>query len=290
MDIVNCTNCGYVGEVETYSDICPRCLLEGTLQDVLKQELYNGDCIQVLSTLADSSIDLVLTDPPYGVAYQNNYTLNKHKKIANDDVVDYLTFGKECFRVLKDNSHAYFFTRFDTYPQHYQQLKEAGFTIKNVLVIEKGHVGGVGDLKGSFSNNSEWIIFCQKGRREFEETKLMKNMKPTGKKCARDGQPVPEYKRRFFSCWFGENYPKSTYNASWQKKHGIYHPTIKNVACLDWLIQISSKEYDVVLDSFMGSGSTGMACKGLNRHFIGIEIDKGYYEMAKKRLESNLGL
>lgn len=79
-------------------------------------------------------------------------------------------------------SHAYFFTRFDVYPYHYVQLKKIGFNIKNVLVIEKGHIGGGGDLDGGFANNCEWLIFCHKGRRVFNKTKLMKNTKPVGKK------------------------------------------------------------------------------------------------------------
>ena len=286
MDYVKCNNCSFEGYVEDYLDTCPNCNNDGTLQDYVYSNLHNDDCINVLKAMDSNSVDLILTDPPYGIGYQNNYTLNKHKKITNDDVIDYYTFGKECYRVLKDNSHAYFFTRFDTYPYHYQQLKEAGFNIKNVLVIEKGHIGGVGDLKGSYANNSEWIIFCQKGRREFEHTKLMKNSKPAGKKCARQGNPIQEYKTRFNTCWFGEEYPKSTYNSSWQKKNNIYHPTIKNVECLEWLIQISSKEFDIVLDPFMGSGSTGVACKNTYRNFIGVEIDNTYFNIAKERIEN----
>lgn len=246
------------------------------------------DCIEGMKQLENESINLILTDPPYGIDYQNNYTLKKHNKIKNDDIIDYYSFGKECYRLLKNNSHAYFFTRFDVYPEHYRQLTEIGFNIKNVLVVEKGHIGGVGDLKGSYANNSEWIIFCQKGRREFNKTQLMKNTKPIGKKCARQGNPIQEYKTRFNSCWFGEEYPKSTYNSSWQKKNNIYHPTIKNVEFLEWLIQISSDENDVVLDPFMGSASTAIACINTMRNYTGFEIDDNYFEMANNRIQNHL--
>lgn len=249
-------------------------------------KIYNCNAIISMKKIPDDFVDLIFTDPPYGIEYQNNYTLNKHSKINGDDKIDYLTMGKECFRILKNDSHAYFFTRFDVYPYHYQQLKEIGFNIKNVLVIEKGHIGGVGDLKGSYANNCEWIIFCQKGRREFSKTELMKNTKPAGKKCARQGNPIQEYKTRFNSCWFGDEYPKSTYNSSWQKKNNIYHPTIKNVECIEWFIQISSNENDIVLDPFVGSGSTAVACVNTKRKYIGFEIDKNYCEIAEKRLKS----
>ncbi len=251
-------------------------------------KIYNCNAIISMKKIPDDFVDLIFTDPPYGIEYQNNYTLNKHSKINGDDKIDYLTMGKECFRILKNDSHAYFFTRFDVYPYHYQQLKEIGFNIKNVLVIEKGQIGGVGDLKGSYANNCEWIIFCQKGRREFSKTKLMKNTKPAGKKCARQGNPIQEYKTRFNSCWFGEEYPKSTYNSSWQKKNNIYHPTIKNVECIEWLIQISSNKNDIVLDPFMGSGSTAIACMNTERNYIGFELDNTYYEIANNRINQHI--
>ena len=293
MDLIKCINCDFVGAIKTGEDICPNCNKVGFLSwldkgnqelDGLYNKILNCDCIDGFKLINDESVDLIVSDPPYGVGYMNNYTLDKHKKIINDDINSYKWFLSECYRVLKPNSHIYLFTRFDMYPQHYNDLIEAGFKVKNVLVVEKGHIGGVGDLKGSYRNNSEWIIFAHKGRKEFEKTKLMKNAKPAGKKVARGGNPVPEYKTRFDSCWFGEQYPKSTYNASWQKKNGIKHPTIKNVELLEWLIQISSKENEVVLDMFMGSGSTALACKNTNRNYIGFEIDKDYYEVALKRV------
>lgn len=283
MDFIKCNECGFIGYVQQFSDECPVCKNTHALQDMYNGKfLFNDDCLDILKNMQDKSIDMVFTDPPYGVNYQNNYTLNKHKKIANDDTIDYLTFGKECYRVLKDNSHAYFFTRFDVYPEHAMQLRGAGFTIKNVLVVEKGHIGGVGDLNGSYANNSEWVIFCQKGRREFNKTTLMKNSRPVGKKCARQGNPIQEYKTRFNTCWFGDDLPKCTYNSSWQKKTGILHPTVKNVEFIKWILQISSNEEDVVLDPFMGSGSTGKACEATDRRFIGIELDNAYFNLYNK--------
>lgn len=242
------------------------------------------DCIDGMKLIEDESIDLVVTDPPYGIEYQNNYTLRKHNKIYGDNKIDYLSMGKECYRVLKNNSHAYFFTRFDVYPYHYVQLKKIGFNIKNVLVIEKGHIGGGCDLDGGFANNCEWLIFCHKGRRVFNKTKLMKNTKPVGKKTARHNNPAQEYKTRFNSCWFGDRYPKSTYNSSWQKKNNMFHPTIKNVECIKWLIQISSNYGDLILDPFMGSGSTAVACMLTERNFIGFEISGDYCKIAERRL------
>lgn len=236
--------------------------------------------------MKNNSVNLIFTDPPYGINYQNNYTLKQHEKIVGDDGIDYQKFSDESYRILKDNSCGYVFTRFDTYPYHYNCLKNSGFNIKNCLVVEKGQIGGVGDLRGSFANNSEWIIFFVKGRFEFKETKLMKNSKPTGKKCARDGNPIKEFKTRFNSCWFGDDYPKSTHNSSWQKKNNIFHPTIKNEEFIRWIILMSSNEGDIVFDPFGGSGSTYIASLKTQRKFLGYEIDPIYYELIQNRIKN----
>jgi site-specific DNA-methyltransferase (adenine-specific) len=238
-----------------------------------------------MKKLPNEYIDLIITDPPYGINYQNNYTLKTHDVLEGDNGIDYQLFANEIYRVLKNNSAAYIFTRFDVYPFHYNCLANAGFHIKNCLVIEKGHIGGVGDLKGSFANNSEWIIYCTKGRKEFNQTKLMKNSKPAGKKCAREGNPIQEYKTRFNSCWFGDEFPKSTYNSSWQKKNNIFHPTIKNTECLKWFILISSNEGDLICDPFMGSGSTAISTIETNRNYLGFEISTTYWDLSNKRIQ-----
>jgi len=186
-----------------------------------------------MKEIHDESIDLIVTDPPYGINFQSNTRLDKKEKIINDDNINYLDFGKECFRVLKNNSHAYFFTRFDVYPQHYQQLKEAGFNIKSVIVSDKLQNTGTGDLKGSFSNNMEWIIFCQKGRRIFNETKLIKNTKKAGTKLNRYATPTTEYKRRLPMLWtVAQGYPPSVLNSASNKDNP--HPTPKNIEFLEW--------------------------------------------------------
>lgn len=246
--------------------------------------VYNMDCFALMRQMEDASVHLVLTDPPYGIRYRNGYSLSPYEQLVGDDDFDYRLFAQECFRVLAPDSHAYFFTRFDQYPHHYDFLVDAGFSVKNCLVIEKGHIGGIGDLYGSYANNSEWVIFCHKGRRLFNKTKLLKNVGPVGKPASRQGTPLQEYKTRFNSCWFGEHYPKSTYNASTKTKHRLSHPTVKNVTCLEWLIRISSNEGDTVFDPCMGSGSTALASANTGRHYLGCEVDSDYWNLSQRRI------
>jgi len=243
--------------------------------------IYNMNCFDLMRDMPDESVQLILTDPPYGIRYQNGFTSEKLPQLDGDAGIDYLTFAEQCYRVLQNNSHAYFFTRFDKYPYHYECLTKAGFVVKNCLIIEKSHVGGIGDLYGSYANNCEWIIFCHKGRRLFNETRLIKNTYPVGRYS---GTSRIEYKTRFNCCWFGKGYPKANYNSAWRAKHKFKHPTMKNVECLEWLIQISSDPSDIVFDPFVGSGSTAIAAVNTGRFYIGCEIVASYWQLARERV------
>ncbi|MDE6902544.1 MAG: site-specific DNA-methyltransferase, partial [Lachnospiraceae bacterium] len=164
--------------------------------DSLRNYIYLGDCLELFPQIPDQSVSLILTDPPYGISYQNHFSSRKHSVLDGDTGIDYQTFARESYRILREDAHAYFFTRFDCYPYHYECLKQAGFVVKNCLVIEKGTIGGIGDLKGSFANNGEWLIFCQKGRRVFNHTTLLKNRKKEGSHFQRGREPSKKYKTR----------------------------------------------------------------------------------------------
>lgn len=251
---------------------------------ILSNRIYCMDCMELFPQIPDSHVSMILTDPPYGISYSNNFTRQKYPVLTGDGGIDYERYAKESYRILKDNSHAYFFTRFDCYPYHYECLRQAGFTIKNCMVVEKGTVGGIGDLKGSYANNAEWIIFCQKGRRLFNHTILLQNRKKEGSRFHAGREPSKKYKTRFNACWFGSEYPKATYNSVWQKHNGIYHPTVKNVEFLSWLIQISSQPGEFIFDGFMGSGSTALAAMQTGREYLGAEINPEYFEISQRRI------
>ena len=85
----------------------------------------------------------------------------------------------------------------------------------------------------------------------------------------------------------GAEYPKATHHSMWQKKNGIFHPTVKNEVCLQWLIQISSNPGDLVFDGFMGTGSTALAAIQSGRKFTGTEISEEYWKIAQERIREN---
>ena len=209
--------------------------------------LWQGDCLELMKNIPNGSVDLVLTDPPYGIDFQSNFRKNKFNKIENDTAVN-AEFLDECKRVLKDTGAFYCFTRWDVYPSWIEQISKR-FKVKNCIVwFKRG--GGLGDLKKGYIYNHEFIIYCAE-----------KNHRLNGK-------------RRNDVFEFAKDAP-STY----------VHPTQKPISLLKEIIERSSNEGGVVLDCFMGSGSTGVACANTNRNFIGIELDEGYFNIAKKRIE-----
>lgn len=210
-------------------------------------DLRLGDCLELMKDIPDGSVDLVLTDPPYGIDFQSNFRKNKFNKIENDIAVN-AEFLDECKRVLKDTGAFYCFTRWDVYPSWIEQISKR-FKVKNCIVwFKRG--GGLGDLKKGYIYNHEFIIYCAE-----------KNHRLNGK-------------RRNDVFEFAKDAP-STY----------VHPTQKPISLLKEIIERSSNEGGVVLDCFMGSGSTGVACVNTGRNFIGIELDERYFNIAKKRIE-----
>ena len=211
--------------------------------------LLHGDCLELMKDIPDKSVDLILTDPPYGIKFQSNFRKDKFDKLQNDDVVleDWLT---EAHRVLKDGGAIYTFTRWDVYPEWYSIIEKL-FKIKNCIIWHK-RGGGLGDLKGAYIFNHEFLIFASKGRHILK-----------GKRCS--------------DVWEVQKDAPSTYK----------HPTQKPVALMRQIIEKSSSEGQIVLDPFMGSGTTGVACVNTNRNFIGIELDDKYFDIAEQRIRES---
>lgn len=210
--------------------------------------LLHGDCLELMKSIPDNSVDLVLADPPYGMNFVSNYRKEKYNKIQNDDsffLSDELL--KNIYRITKNNSHLYVFCSFHLIGEFKHALGKF-FTVKNVIIWEKNNTS-MGDLSGDYAPKYEMIIYCHKGRRTLNG--------------GRDPNII-KYKR--------------TGNKN--------HPTEKPVDLLEFLISKSSNEGETVLDFTMGSGSTGVAAKNLNRKFIGIEQDDKYFEIAKNRINA----
>lgn len=210
-------------------------------------QLINGDCLEEMKSIPDKSIDMIFTDPPYFMKYRSNYRKTKYEKILNDDNTNWIRpFFIEANRIIKDDKSILLFCSLDTIPFLYSEAINY-FTIKKLLIWVKNNWSS-GDLKCDFANRTEYILHLQKGRNKLN-----------GK---RDSNVL------YFDRTLNKN-----------------HPTEKPVPLLSYLIEKLSNENEIILDSFMGSGSTGVACINTDRNFIGIEKDKEYFEIAKKRIE-----
>lgn len=218
--------------------------------------LMHGDCLELMKKIPDKSVDMILTDPPYLMNYKTGHRKNKEhefcSEIENDDfqlnkdVVPY--FLKQSHRIMKENSGIYCFCNSNKVDFFKSEI-EKHFAIKNIICWVKNN-WTAGDLKGAFGKQYEFIIYANRGRRILNG-------------------------KRFTDVWFFDRVVGKAQ----------IHQNQEPVDLLEQAIKASSNEGETVLDCFMGSGSTGVACINTNRNFIGIEKDDKYFEIAKNRIK-----
>lgn len=219
-------------------------------------ELYQGDCLEVMKDIPDKSIDLVITDPPYEISTTGAGIY----KQADKQYVKELSgmkdgFSKEVLdelcRVMKKVNIYFFCSQKQILPllHYFVESKKCNWNI-----ISWHKTNPVPACGNKYLTDTEFILF-------FRE----KGVKVYGSF---------DTKRTWYA---------TPLNQSDKKKYK--HPTVKPLSILENLVINSSQEDSIVLDCFMGSGSTGVACINTNRNFIGIELDPTYFQIAKDRIE-----
>ena len=209
--------------------------------------IINADCLDILRRLPDKCVDLLLTDPPYGMSFQSNFRQKKYDKIENDNNLDWLNVWLEQInRIKKDDSHIYIFCSWHNIDV-FKNTIEKFFPVKNILIWEKNNTG-MGDLENDYAPQYEMCIYCNP------------NNKPLN---GRRDSNILKYART----------------------RNELHPTQKPVDLFEYLVSKSTNENDLVLDCFSGSGTTAVACHNLHRRFICIERDKEYWKASCERLE-----
>jgi len=225
-----------------------------------------GDCIEGLKKLPDNSVDLVLTDPPYNISYKSNHRKKSKKYYKNewDKHFNLIPYFKEMLRILKNDSVMIVFSRFDSMINMINISKE---TIPHSVLIWNKMDYGMGDLNW-FSLSYEIMQVYKKGNPKLNK---LNGKRPNG----------------IFNVVKVQNFASSEANVTGDERQDfMLHPTQKPIKLISDLIKICSNENDIVLDPFMGSGTTAVACKQLNRQFIGFEISKKYCDIAEKRLKA----
>ena len=202
-------------------------------------QIICGDCLEVMKTFPDKSIDLVLTDPPYGIGENNEKNASRGKLAKTTD------FG------------------------HYEWDKEkiSKEYLEEIFRISKNQIIFGGNYYGSILGDTSCYIVWDKdnGENDFADCELAW----TSFKSA-----VRKFKWR----WNG------MLQEDMKHKEPRYHPTQKPVELMKWILGKYSEPTDLILDPFLGSGTTIIAAKQLHRRYIGIEISQKYCDIAKQRL------
>jgi len=219
--------------------------------------LWQGDCLELMKNIESDSIDCVINDPPYKTTSRGN-SGGTSGMLKDKDFIkgnggfkhNNLNFEEvfnELYRIMKDKAHGYLFCNNKNLIMFHHLLENARFNIFKTLIWAKN----TAITNMYYMDNHEYIIFFRKGE--------SKKINDCGTKSV-----LP----------FSNPKPK-------------IHPSQKPIKLLEVLITNSTKQGETVLDFTMGSGSTGVACLNTNRQFIGIELDKTYFDIAEKRIKDH---
>lgn len=239
-------------------------------------KLYQGDCLELMKDIPEGSVDCIIADLPYGTT-ENDY----------DKIIPFEPLWEQYNRIIKDNGAIVLFsqqpftsllvnsnTKMFRYEWIWQKTKSTGFMNAKKMPL-KSHENILVFYKKMPTYNPQGIttnVAIKAGR----------SRKGNSRNYGKTGCGNPDYIQTT------SNYPKDIIQFGNPSNKGHLHPNQKPIALLEYLVKTYTNEGDVVLDNCMGSGSTGVACVNTNRNFIGIELDKHYFDIAKKRITETM--
>jgi len=235
---------------------------------MLNIKLYNGNCIEILQELMSDSIDLIFADPPYNLSGEKNQTVKSGKMVKCDkgewDVISNINefnekWVTECIRVLKNTGTLWISGTLHNHPSIGIILKKLNLWIINDIIWFKRNAPPLLS-KNRLAPSTELIWLASKNKKYYFNYNLAKQIN-------------------------GGRQMRNLWNIK-AERHKTRHPTEKPETLLERILLIGSKEGDTILDPFMGSGTTGVVAKKLNRNFIGVELDNIYFQIAKKRINA----
>ena len=230
-----------------------------------KIDIINEDCFKVIQQFIenDFKVDAIITDIPYQISVDNNFKTMKDRTGRNG--IDFGEWDKEfdCSslgifsKILKPNGSIVLFHSFEQYTNVKKTFEDNGLECKDRIIWEKTN-------PMPRNRDRRYISNCEMG-----SWYVMKKAKWT-------------FNRQ------DEKYQKMIFRYPSESGGGFkrYHPTQKNLELMKEIVAIHTNENDIVFDPFAGSGSTGVACKLLNRNFIGCEIDKNYAKIIEERINA----
>jgi DNA modification methylase len=235
--------------------------------------LFQGRCEEVLPALPDASVDTLITDPPYALT-----------DLAWDKKFDLAFFWQQVNRVCREDAVMVLFSQ-QPFTTDLISSNRAAFRYE--LIWHKSNaVGWLSARRRPLRAHENVLVFARRFRGSIYRSQMSTGFKPY-RTLSREA--VPHYGKQRMSTRItqsskGERYPRSVLHFSNRNSPSL-HPTQKPLALMEWLVKTYSEEGCVVLDPFMGSGSTGVACANNGRSFIGIEQDEAYFKVARRRLD-----
>lgn len=245
--------------------------------------LYNGDCLEFMRTLPDNSVDLVVTSPPYFNArdYSHYADVNAYMSIMKDICLELLRVINES-RMLVINISPVIVPRESRAKQSYRiplpyyfvpMLESIGFEFLEDIIWKKPD-GAAPNRNGGFFRHRKPLAYKPNIVTEYILVFKKPSAKLLDKFIRNDSLVADGYERT--NVW--------EFNPDTSSKHPAPYPLDLPMKC----IRYYSYENDVVLDPFMGSGTTGVACVNTNRKFIGCELDESYFNIAVNRIDNAL--
>jgi len=240
--------------------------------------LYLGDCFEVMQQLPAGSVDAVVSDPPYGTT-----------DLFWDTKIDLERFWKEVERICKDTAVIVLFSQ-QPFTTDLINSKRKWFRYELIWHKTMG-VGWLSANQRPLRAHENILIFAKRFKGSTYNPQKEQGHKPYVNKHT---GPVPLYGRQ--QNWAtvsrslnGERHPKSVLlfpNGGYSRGNPRLHPTQKPLALTQWIVQCYSSSRHLILDPFMGSGTTGVACLRTGRHFIGVELEAQYFYLAQDRLNA----
>ena len=234
--------------------------------------LHNGDCLEVMKTIEDKSIDAIITDPPYGTT-----------ACKWDSVIPFDLMWEQLNRIIKPNGAIVLFGS-EPFSSALRMSNIKNYKYDWVWDKVRG-VGHLNAKKRPMMCTENIIVFNEKG---LYNPQMRDRYKPRKSQNKSTQQVYGKSLDVFEGKVLNKKYPINliTFSKSDMTKNK-QHPTQKPVALMKYLIKTYTNENETVLDFTMGSGSTMVACQNTNRNGIGIEMDKGYFDIATKRIKEN---
>lgn len=233
-------------------------------------ELWQGDCLELMNDIPEKSVDCIITDLPYGTT-----------QCKWDTIIPFEPLWRQYNRIIKDNGAIVLFGT-EPFSSHLRLSNLKNY--KYDWIWDKVKGTGFLNAKRQPMRNHELISVFYKKQCTYNPQKTYGHKMKKSYRSKDLQTDVYGEMKNDYTYESTERYPRSIQVFSTDTQNSSLHPTQKPVALIEYLIKTYTNDGELVFDSCMGSGTTGVACINTNRRFIGIELDNNYFEIAKNRI------